>query len=98
MTNYKRLMLTLHDYFAGAWVEIASPADIGMAGGLPLSRFAENSTVFSPTSEAFVLSVLHQYHCVVSIIALSISTYKFFFLPNTQNVYSNILAGRLGNS
>lgn len=47
----------------GAWIEIKTPKDYGLSGGIPLSRFYDN--VLSLESEAYVVSMFHQIHCVV---------------------------------
>lgn len=49
----------------GAWIEIAHPTEYGLKGGLPMNKFYYDNV--SPESEAYVPSVFHQIHCVVSL-------------------------------
>ncbi|KAI0396413.1 hypothetical protein F5Y17DRAFT_472826 [Xylariaceae sp. FL0594] len=60
--NSKELRTPWDEVFAGAWIEIAHPADYGLKGGLPMSKYYNGNV--SPESEAYVPSVFHQIHCV----------------------------------
>ncbi|RAH40808.1 uncharacterized protein BO95DRAFT_436305 [Aspergillus brunneoviolaceus CBS 621.78] len=49
--------------FLGAWVEIPEPAKYGLSGGIPLQKFHLGNPL-SERSEGYVISLLHQLHCV----------------------------------
>jgi hypothetical protein len=48
-----------------AWIQVPNPSRAGIYGGLPLSGFSKEG-VWTQDNEGFVVSVLHQLHCVVS--------------------------------
>jgi hypothetical protein len=56
-----------YTFLSGAWIEIAHPAEYGLSGGLPMNRFFNDT--LSSESEAYVVSVYHQIHCVVGLLS-----------------------------
>lgn len=64
------MRLLFSEFFAdkkGAWIAVNSPSSVGYGGGVPLSDFTEYPSTFEPDSEGFVVAVMHQMHCIVSI-------------------------------
>jgi hypothetical protein len=50
--------------FLGSWIEVPHPSTYGLPKGAPLLKSSVSSA--APESEAYVPSIFHQIHCMVS--------------------------------
>ncbi|OIW27132.1 hypothetical protein CONLIGDRAFT_647249 [Coniochaeta ligniaria NRRL 30616] len=54
--------------YPGSWVAISNPAAVGLKGkGMDMTRVAADPSAWPPGSEGFVVTALHQLHCVMSL-------------------------------
>ncbi|KAF7856953.1 hypothetical protein EAF04_009713 [Stromatinia cepivora] len=56
-----------NDLYPSAWLAVSDPQTVSYGGGVKLSEFAQDESMFKPSDEGFVLAVMHQIHCVAVI-------------------------------